>query len=969
MINSTYDKLIKYNKNELSTIIEKDKEKLIETLSDISVFNNENKIDFFIKINDLDKELQNNIYLKLYSKYNGDEQKYKNIIEKSIDYFINDLKNENLNILSSFVNILNFDDFKDVMDRIKNTYLINENDFYSSKKNKKICILIQLNKEELINKYPNNYIDNSKPILEGIYNNIKENKINFTQLKSLFDSNEKDYIKEKLNLLKLTEDNFNENEFYEKYKIRYDEINEKLKELIYIYDNLKKYFSKDYEDDIKKINEIILKIQNDNLEYYDENKTDLNSTSYSDKKEIADKVNKVRKLDLFNIIHRHTKGNNQKERFEKSLKKLDNINDILRRSNDPDKENESILADIKQNNSKIEEEIKEYFKQKDADRELSLLVHYESYKRDILSIYFFFDNLHNDENWNKILLPEYRNISRDNIENIIKKLKEKEIYDYEFEGKKKNEQKSYYIQFFNYLDQKKQAMDFLNQQPDNLNLLYEKLDPNKGTIQAQDIDDAIQCVNFFGEIKKEEQKGNEFVFKYIKEKFKGNDKLIDSFKRFSYTYPSIIELNQSFDEFSLNLYEEVNLILKKTDVILKQNDEEIYVYEIEKSKEKKDKMKINSIDDIFILKNKINVQPKKNLDIYSENEKILIKKNQALLLFKEIVNNIESIYEHLIVLRKKGNILPIYIKVAIETKENEEKVEETTVNYYLNDQKGKEVLKSFDFIEKYLSKAKNDFIKQLEQFLKNNEQLRFFYGKQFNTIVNHLDGNRKIFPFLRYILNETDNKKEIKQGRIGNEHKFNDFIRDYKEYHKETFENIIKYVVTLFINNKSSIDEHYEKMKIKYETNNESSILNNENSLLESLNETTVSKKMENKIDTELKGIYIYKSQSESMEEDILQIFLDKIGRLPIAQNVLITNKETSFEEMQVFLNRAILCGYNTLFVVEINKSFSESQQRYLNRFIDRLLAYRGKKNENSGKIDSKKYMDSCLVFICNKFS
>ena len=34
------------------------------------------------------------------------------------------------------------------------------------------------------------------------------------------------------------------------------------------------------------------------------------------------------------------------------------------------------------------------------------------------------------------------------------------------------------------------------------------------------------------------------------------------------------------------------------------------------------------------------------------------------------------------------------------------------------------------------------------------------------------------------------------------------------------------------------------------------------------------------------------------MEEDILQIFLDKIGRLPIAQNILRTNKETSYEEM-----------------------------------------------------------------------
>ena len=121
-----------------------------------------------------------------------------------------------------------------------------------------------------------------------------------------------------------------------------------------------------------------------------------------------------------------------------------------------------------------------------------------------------------------------------------------------------------------------------------------------------------------------------------------------------------------------------------------------------------------------------------------------------------------------------------------------------------------------------------------------------------------------------------------------------------------------------------------------------------------------------------LKGIYIYESKSESMEEDILQIFLDTLGRLPIAQNILITNKETSYEEMQAFLNRAILCRYNTLFVVEINESFSEYQQRYLNRFLDKLLF---NKNENYTKLYKKQadkrspseYMDSCLVFVCNE--
>lgn len=194
---------------------------------------------------------------------------------------------------------------------------------------------------------------------------------------------------------------------------------------------------------------------------------------------------------------------------------------------------------------------------------------------------------------------------------------------------------------------------------------------------------------------------------------------------------------------------------------------------------------------------------------------------------------------------------------------------------------------------------------------------------------------------LKYILNDT-NKENIEEGDKKNVHSLTDYINHYSLYNKETFENISNYVISLLKKNKTSIEEHYTNLKIRSEN--------------------------------ALKGIYIYKSESESMEEDILQIFLDKINKLPIAQNILITNKETSYEEMQAFLNRAILCRYNTLFAIEINESFSLDQQRDLNKFIDKLLSY---KNEYFNKIEkntipkenTSEYMDSCLVFVYNEKS
>ena len=59
------------------------------------------------------------------------------------------------------------------------------------------------------------------------------------------------------------------------------------------------------------------------------------------------------------------------------------------------------------------------------------------------------------------------------------------------------------------------------------------------------------------------------------------------------------------------------------------------------------------------------------------------------------------------------------------------------------------------------------------------------------------------------------------------------------------------------------------------------------------------------------------------MEEYIIFLFWEKLGFFPVVQNILICGKETSLEEMKSFFYRAILGEYNTLFIVEINKSFS----------------------------------------------
>ena len=149
------------------------------------------------------------------------------------------------------------------------------------------------------------------------------------------------------------------------------------------------------------------------------------------------------------------------------------------------------------------------------------------------------------------------------------------------------------------------------------------------------------------------------------------------------------------------------------------------------------------------------------------------------------------------------------------------------------------------------------------------------HGKQFRSMMKHLETGYKIDSFLRYILNNADNNKIIKEGRRGIERSVNDWTKHYEEYEQDSFKNISSYITTLFENNDKKLDEHYQRMAINPKN--------------------------------EYKRIYLHECETNKMEEFIIKLFWDKLTKLPIAQNVLITSKETSEEEMQSFFHRAIL--------------------------------------------------------------
>ena len=556
---------------------------------------------------------------------------------------------------------------------------------------------------------------------------------------------------------------------------------------------------------------------------------------------------------------------------------------------------------------------------KNLMNELTILFKAKKYENDINGIIFFFEYFQKDnEKWNKLLTKkDYQKESENgfnHIKNDLKLLQKNDIYNYE--------KIKPYNKIFTCLYEKNEAIDFLFKKTTNdIKGLKKKIQPTDRTINIEDIKSTEKCVYDIMEMK--DRKDNFEIFAYIKSM---TQERIDNFETYSKVYNSIIELDDSADELEDNIHSQVLKLIKNSTLNILQ-DTEIFLYydEVKKKyigdEENEDKKNIN---DLINLKNQIHIKNDKEYSIDPE----LNSKFKDLIFFKKIISEIEVINGDMKILRKKGSSLPIKIIITI-SKINDE---EPSITYQMDKEKT-----NFEFIKKYLFDAKNSYISQLNSSYKEKLNLRFLYGKQFRTIMMHLRSDYKIDSFLRYILNNTNNKESVIEGEKITVYNAEDYIKYYELYNQNSLDMISKYITSLFDKNNLSVKDHYYQIRITTDENN--------------------------------KGIDIYKCGKLSMEESILNLFLEKTNKLPIAQNVLIANKETSPEEIQAFFHRAILCTFNTLFVVEINDTFSDYQKSIMNSYIDNLLTYKNilykKQNKiNVDRLKTKDYLESYIVFL-----
>ena len=934
----------KYNliiKNEIILIKSEDKlKKVIKIIADfVSLLFLFEKNNSFLddEISNLDDKIKFLVHIKLIEAYNDK-------IYEQQKHHIYDIYLEKINVKEGRDNIIKL--IKQLSDNNKNFFIcekilekckFTKEEFFSNQENYKIKTLCLLNKELFKeSKYyfleqkekGNKNFDDLEYILDNINRDLEYGRIIKKDLEKFLNierkKSEEDVI-EKLGLITLIISDYDPIKKFEEYKSNIYFINEKVKKLIYIKDSLMIFHRKIYIKDIQAIIILIDEIENAPIRNFKYGQMRESIEHFLMYDYLCQEINMVKDFILFKTIFKNEHGRDQAERFNNSIKCLrylkknleenkSNIENVLFN----DKKFAKIFNDIKEELSKKDESISnklieqmiDYFNINNSTmkKDLEIIIKSKKYEMIIKSIKYFFDNFLNK----KLILPKDINLSKMSLiylKQVLNQLKRDSIYDYESRN-------TYYRVFISFYE-KKEAIDFLfsiikENDGEFSNKLKDKLDPTYRSISIKDIDDTIKCLNHFRNLI---DKNSSEIINYIKSL---DEETIKIFENYSKKYCLIMELNNKNEK---DKFEDIYQIIQDANFIFNLDNEK-FSYKINEEIKQ-----IENIEELIKLKNKINIQHKKK-EIYEEIEKNPFEiKCDILLLFKEVVSNLEIIYDKMNILRREGFNIPIIINIEIKY---------PNVKYKLNDQE-----KEFNEIKDYLLNIKNDYENQLSIIYEKEKYLRLLYGKLFRKIRQHQEGNDEISDIMRYILNKTSIYDTIRDAdNLHISPLDEDYEEEYHVYTKEIFIGISSYLISLFKNNNLDFQKHYENMEIKREYNN--------------------------------KGFLIKKCQNESMEEYILNLFMDKLGKFPIAQNILICSEQTSVEEIQSFLYRAILCEYNTLFVIQILESFSNYQFNKMYNYIDKIFSiklekYNKEKRRRKNYFDkskSRNYLDSYIVFV-----
>ena len=802
--------------------------------------------------------------------------------------------------------------FYDIIKNLNFSY----DDFFNNQKENEIEYFISLIEENLINEN-NELFKKNFEIIQKLKENFKNLEIKKTKIEE-FLKLEKSKLMQKLKLI-----NDNPNKLYENLYEKIKEINEEIKNF-----EENKGLLSIYNIQANDIDKLITFLKDGNLNEIDNKKEEINKVKM-DYKEYIEKIKEVKDSLYFKKLYNKIRNDKKDEKDNNNLlilkiyfDELDKNKKIIEDPEDAPFEtlNEflSCFKDIKNYyNKEIDKEIQilsKYYKVKNINLDLTkdkmkILINKNLYFQKVRNILFFFQKIESKKtNFSEKLNDIIKDIDNNKdtrqynkIKEYLGYLKEKDIYDYQEDNENDNDK------FYSILYSKDLALSYLLKKDiESIKHLSEKIDPFETNLNIDDIQTFENCVIFIKNLNIETSTDKK-IFDEIKKRITSDKNILKYFERYSEIYSSIQELDENFDGHTSTIKEIEDNINKGIYFFYKLKDEYM-----------KDGKKIdNGYQYLYDLKCKIS-----NYKNRKEKDKERIDK---LKYFENVVDNIRTIKYFVNFLRNKGSQIDLKIEVQFCYNENHK---EGKFKLGKRDDKNKKKEKyklgykdSFESIKKYLIDIYNNYNKILSEYYTNNEYIRFAYGKQYNLIIDYLEANNEDNSFANYFLNKIP-KNELYRG---NPIETKLSIKNYKIYLENTLRNISNYICDYFKDNYGSLEKFYENYKVK------------------NLRE----------------GIYFLNSENISLEKTTIDLFLYYTEKNPISQNVLIINKYTSYEEIESFLYRSILCKYHPLFVIGLN-NLTSSQEDYFLKSINNIIKKINKNNRE--EIDIK----SSIIFIYN---
>ena len=895
-------------KHKTSDLLKKWIQTNIKTFSIKSCPNFKEDINIFIISENLDKFYCRELFIFILNKNNDLNMGYsiKHIINyftnennafDSFEYFIEKLENKKDNIITEFYDQIYY-------------LSLEEKDIYSKKKTNKwrlFGILLE-HKKDFITKRNGIYLENTIKVCKTFLYDIKELNIKYNFIVNQSLSSDEKFKERIKKVLFLIEDIDNENKnnkiinekaekYYNELRKKFNDWEKNIDDLNTVVEYFKIFFkNSEKEQNKKKETEAFIKeLKNDTLKKLLNEQNILNK--FNDYKSTIEKANEYLELNKNSLLFREIYESNQKkikdeynllkETYKNFLKALEILskkpNEIhnnefidfyceigYRNEKDLSKEIDWLIEYLyKKTGKKIE--VKDKLKLK---RSLNILIKKKSLDNIITAILSFiklYDNIKYNDKDKAIFdkLEEYNKL----LQKKIPSDKLKEIIDYVEATFKKNISLSNndnlnnnkIIEFFVEFNKNNDSFIFLkNKEYDQFGNIKEFLfDIDENDLTFSDLDEFIKVIRFLNiDIKNSKNK-----FELINNLISGilnEEKCGDCLKNILKKIQKIKNFLEKLSKGEEGSFTKIKRIMEKSYFETYFNEDKI---EIIGFYEKNAFINLKNQNQSLIAKKNFDFPSigQEHLEILYQ--KSFISKNQDnciddiqkfihlykdMMMLTKILNRLYSYY---------GYPIPENIQIDVEKKIIKCKVDK--IDYTLNDLK-----------KKFLDIYKNNEIKKI---FEETKEIRFFSGKQLFLINSSLKKN-KFNEIKDLICCISDGKiKNFKNG-----YKYNNKLEDK---YKNMINNIKSYLVEELEYNKQTIENIYQNNKIS-------------NNFIKNLN-----------------GFYYY-LQGIDVELFLLTMFFNITEKLPSNNNLLLCNKDTSFEEIHSFIKRAIYCEYQNLFAI-----------------------------------------------------